>query len=76
MASSVDSTTPFHELPQLLTVSETATLLRLSPNGVHNLIKAGRLRAFRLSKRLRIARQDLLALAAEPAQQPCAKVQP
>lgn len=54
------------ELPKLvLTLSEAATILRISPKTVRNLIRDGRLTAQRAGVRVLIPRASLLAFIAE-----------
>lgn len=45
---------------KMLTLKEAAAALRISPGTARLLIKAGRLRAYRIERKYRIAEQDLL----------------
>ena len=56
MASSHD---PFAQLPSILTVEETAELLRVTDQHLRKLIKEGKIPAVRVGRSLRIYRNEL-----------------
>ena len=56
MASSHD---PFAPLPSILTVEETAELLRVTDQHLRKLIKEGKIPAVRVGRSLRIYRNEL-----------------
>ncbi len=53
--------------PKLLSVRETATLLRLGRDATYRLVRARRIPAIRLGKNIRIPRRELLDLIAAEA---------
>lgn len=53
------------DLPLVLTVEETARVLRVSRGACYELVRTGRVPAVRLGRTLRIPRAALLALLAE-----------
>lgn len=48
---------------KLLTINESAKLLRVHPNTIRNLIVAGKLPAYRIGRNIRIEEADLIDLA-------------
>jgi excisionase family DNA binding protein len=48
-------------LPKLLTIEETAAALRVHSNTVYHLVRRSELRARKVGRSWRIAKQDLLA---------------
>lgn len=48
--------------PDLLNVSETADLLRISPQSVYNMIKDGRLKAIKAGREWRFMRKDIKSM--------------
>jgi excisionase family DNA binding protein len=52
----------FHDHPEVMTVKESAALLRISTKTVYALVKAGRLGAYRAGRALRIRRSTVLQL--------------
>lgn len=69
MVTTID--TPELDVHEFLTVSEVASLLRLTPRRIHQLVTSGRLPAFRLSDlgRRLVRRADALAIL-QPAYPP------
>lgn len=53
----------FNNLPDLLTVDETADFLRVSRETIFSLIKAGDLPAFRVGKQFRIRKDAINTLS-------------
>lgn len=52
-------------LPQLLTLSEVATLLRVSPHTIRAMVRRGKLRPVRICRRLLFALDEVTRLLAE-----------
>jgi len=52
--------TNLSDLPLMLTIEETAALLRVSKNTVYNLCKAGEITFLKKGRRILIFRDDLL----------------
>ena len=53
-------TRPLSELPSLLTFSETARVLRVSPRTVRRMVEDGRLASVRVGRATRITRDPML----------------
>lgn len=60
--------TTIDEAPELLTVGEVATALRLSGATVRRLVHSGEIAALRVGGSIRIRRDDLAALLERPAE--------
>jgi excisionase family DNA binding protein len=56
---------PNEEIPRLLTLSEVAEALRLSPHTVRSLVRRGKLRPTRICRRLLFTREEISRLLAE-----------
>jgi excisionase family DNA binding protein len=54
------------ELPRLLTVDETAAVLRISRSSTYELIHAGLVPSLRIGSRIRVPRERLLAMLETP----------
>ena len=52
---------PYRNSPDLLTVEETATVLRMSKKAVYNLLHTGELKSFRIGRHFCISKADLHA---------------
>lgn len=56
----VDATVvKFHELPLMLTVEETARVLRIGKNGAYEAIASGAIPSIRIGHRIRVPRKAL-----------------
>jgi excisionase family DNA binding protein len=53
------------ELPQLMTLSEVATLLRVSPHTIRAMVRKGRLRPVRICRRLLFSPDEVARLLTE-----------
>lgn len=61
IAESPASSAAHGDLPSVLTVAETAKVLRLSRNHVYDLIRGGQLPALHIGRTVRIPRDRLIA---------------
>lgn len=59
----VTRTTPFEQLPELLDVTEAATVLGVGRGSVYQAVHKGDLDGVRVGRLLRIPRHSLMALA-------------
>ena len=62
--AAASSTSALAVLPEVLTVREAATILRIGRNQLYQAVACGQLGALRIGRSIRIPRQALLALLA------------
>ncbi len=53
------------ERPELLNVSETADLLRVTTQTIYNMIRSGRLKAYKCGREWRFNKKDLISLTGD-----------
>lgn len=58
----------FADLPDVMTIAETANLLRLSRNGTYELARTGQIPTLRLGRRLVVPKEALRRLLEMPPQ--------
>jgi excisionase family DNA binding protein len=58
------------DVPQLLTLSDVASRLRLSPHTIRKMVRIGRLQPVRICRRLLFAPADIESLCKTPTHHP------